>query len=90
MALPPKFTNVRALTPGRNAKVFMGMNSFVGREVFLKVYPVPAEDSQSALREPQLLCELEHQNLVKIFGADALTDGSILLEMEFVSGGSFT
>jgi serine/threonine protein kinase len=89
MPLPPKFSNLQPLTPGRNAKVFKGVNSFVGREVFLKIYPVPSDDSQSALREPQLLCQLEHQNLVKIFGADALNDGSILLEMELVSGGSF-
>ena len=78
MPLPPKFSNLQPLTPGRNAKVFKGVNSFVGREVFLKIYPVPSDDSQSALREPQLLCQLEHQNLVKIFGADALNDGSIL------------
>jgi eukaryotic-like serine/threonine-protein kinase len=89
MALPPKFTNVQPLTPGRNARVFKALNSFVGREVFLKIYPVPSEDSQSALREPQLLRQLEHQNLVKIFGADAVNNGSILLEMELVSGGSF-
>lgn len=89
MPLPPKFTNVQALMPGRNARVFKATNSFVGRDVFLKIYPVPPNDSQSALREPHLLRQLEHQNLVKIFGADALNDGSILLEMELVSGGSF-
>ena len=89
MALPPKFTNVQPLTPGQNARVFKALNSFVGRQVFLKIYPVPSEDSQSALREPQLLRQLEHQNLVKIFGADAVNNGSILLEMELVSGGSF-
>ncbi len=89
MPLPPKFTEVQALTPGRNARVFRALNAFVGREVFLKIYPVPADDSQSALREPQLLQQLEHQNLVRIFGADALNDGSILLEMELVNGGSF-
>ncbi len=89
MALPPKFTNLQPLTPGRNARVFKALNSFVGREVFLKIYPVPSEDSQSALREPQLLRRLEHQNLVKIFGADVVNNGSILLEMELVSGGSF-
>ena len=89
MPLPPKFANVQPLTPGRNAKVFRALNSFVGREVFLKIYPVPTEDCQSALREPQLLRQLEHQNLVKIFGADALKNGNILLEMELVNGGSF-
>lgn len=89
MPLPPKFTNVQPLTPGRNARVFKAVNSFVGREVFLKIYPVPSEDSRSALQEPQLLRQLEHQNLVKIFGADALNNGSILLEMELVGGGSF-
>jgi serine/threonine protein kinase len=54
---------------------------------FPRIYPVPVEDSQSALQE--LLCQLAHQNLVKIFGADAVNNGSILLEMELVGGGSF-
>jgi serine/threonine protein kinase len=89
MAFPPKFTNIQPLSPGRNATVFKAVNSFVGREVFLKVYPIPTEDSLSALREPQLLCQLAHQNLVKIFGADVLGGGRMLLEMELVTEGSF-
>ncbi|MEO7319137.1 MAG: serine/threonine-protein kinase [Chthoniobacteraceae bacterium] len=89
MAFPPKFTNIQPLTPGRNATVFKAVNAFVGRDVFLKLYPIPPEDSLSALREPQLLCQLAHQNLVKIFGADVLSDGRMLLEMELVTEGSF-
>lgn len=89
MAFPDKFTNLQPLTPGRNATVFKAVNAFVGRDAFLKVYPIPPEDSLSALREPQLLCQLAHPNLAKIFGADVLTDGRMLLEMELVTGGSF-
>ena len=89
MLLPPKFSNIQPLTPGRNAKVFRAVNAFMRRDVFLKIYPIPVEDSLSALQEPQLLCELQHQHLVKIYGADELSNASILLEMELVDGGSF-
>ncbi|MGI8603623.1 MAG: serine/threonine protein kinase [Verrucomicrobiales bacterium] len=89
MSLPRKFTNVRQLGPGKNAKVFSATNSYLQREVFLKVYPIPASDSLSALKEPQLLQELEHPNLTKIYSADPSTDDQILLEIELIDGGSF-
>ena len=60
--------------------------------MFLKVYPVPAEDARSALREPHLLQRLQHPNLTAIYGADTLhaEDGNhICLEMELIGGGSF-
>ena len=87
--LPGKFTALHPLVPGKNAKVFRARNSLLGREVFLKLYPIPATDAGSALREPQLLTELEHENLAKIYSAERLDDGNILLEMELITGGSF-
>lgn len=36
-----------------------------------------------------MLTELEHENLAKIYGADTLGEGEILLEMELIAGGSF-
>lgn len=86
--LPKKYTNVQPLTPGKNASVFKAKNSYLNRDVFLKIYDVPANDPKSALQEPQLLQSLAHPNLVRIFSADALTDNRLLLEMEIVSGGS--
>jgi serine/threonine protein kinase len=87
--LPAKFTEVRALSPGKNAAVFRAKNSLCGRDVFLKRYPIPPSDTGSALREPHMLTELEHENLAKIYGADTLGEGEILLEMELIAGGSF-
>lgn len=87
--LPAKFTHAQPLVPGKNATVFRARNSLVGRDVFLKVYPIPSADAGSALREPHLLTELEHENLARIFGADTLQDEHILLEMELITGGSF-
>jgi serine/threonine protein kinase len=88
MTLPEKFVDVEPLQPGQNAKVFSATNSLVAREVFLKIYPIPVSDPRSALREPQLLQQLSHPNLVRIFGADKLGDDTLLLEMEFINGGS--
>jgi serine/threonine protein kinase len=87
--LAGKFTALHPLVPGKNAKVFRARNSLLGREVFLKLYPISETDTGSALREPQLLTELEHENLAKIYSAERLDDGSMLLEMELITGGSF-
>jgi serine/threonine protein kinase len=53
------------------------------------LYPIQAADVGSALREPHLLTELEHENLARIYGADTLKNDHILLEMELITGGSF-
>ena len=87
--LPAKFTDAHPLVPGKNATVYRARNRLVGRDVFLKLYPIPAADAGSALREPHLLTELEHENLARIYGADTLEGEHILLEMELITGGSF-
>lgn len=87
--LPPKFINAVLLHPGKSAEVFKARNSLTGRDVFLKKYPIPTLDALSALREPQLLTELEHDNLAKIYSADVVEGNHVRLEMEFVNGGSF-
>lgn len=86
--LPDKYTDLVSLVPGQNASVYRANNSFLKRPVFLKIYPIPAGDPHSALREPQLLQSLSHPNLAAIHSADALRDGSLLLEMELIEGGS--
>lgn len=87
--LPEKFTDAHPLVPGKNATVYRARNGLVGRDVFLKLYPISAADAGSALREPHLLTELEHDNLARIYGADTVKDNHILLEMELITGGSF-
>jgi serine/threonine protein kinase len=91
MNLPHKFLDSVPLIPGKNALVFRARNALLNREVFLKVYPVPADDKRSALREPHLLEMLKHPNLTAIYGADTINaDGAlhICLEMELITGGS--
>lgn len=77
-----------SLTPGRNASVFKARNSFLDRDVFLKIYEIPENDPKSALQEPQLLQSLSHPNLSQIYSADALKGNRLLLEMELIAGGS--
>jgi len=86
--LPNKYTDAVSLTPGKNASVFRAKNSFLDREVFLKIYDVPGNDPNSALQEPQLLQSLSHHNLARIYSADALKGDRLLLEMELIAGGS--
>lgn len=90
--LPSKYVDWVPLAPGQNALVFRARNKLVNRMVFLKAYPMPAASSRSALREPQLLQQLAHPNLVQIYGADTrknVEGRHIYLEMELVDGGSF-
>jgi len=89
MKLPDKYTDIVALRPGQNGAVYRARNILLDREVFLKVYEIPESDPLSALREPQALEELEHASLTRIYSADVLGNGHLLLEMELLSDGSF-
>jgi serine/threonine protein kinase len=86
--LPNKYVDAVSLVAGKNASVYKARNSFLNREVFLKIYKVPENDPNSALKEPQLLQSLRHDNLAGIFSADVLSGGMLLLEMELITGGS--
>ncbi len=86
--LPDKYTNIYPIKPGQNAAVYKATNALTGREVFLKIYPVPKDDPLSAIRDPHLLRKLEHRNLARIYSADPNTSGGIILEMELLGDGS--
>ncbi len=86
--LPEKYENVVQLTPGKNAFVYRATNTLLERDVFLKAYALPDSDPDSALTEPRLLQKLDHRNLVTIYDAEEMQSGRILLEMEYVNGGS--
>jgi eukaryotic-like serine/threonine-protein kinase len=87
--IPEKYSDVAQLCPGRNAAVFAARDIYLERPVFLKIYRIPADDPGSALREPQTLEALQHQNLTKIYSVEPLEGGYLLLSMELVTGGSF-
>jgi serine/threonine protein kinase len=87
--LPDKYAEIVELKPGKNGLVWKATNTNLNRPVFLKAYPIPSGDLESALHEPKLLQELAHTNLAKIFDADQLDNGErLLLEMELVDGES--
>lgn len=89
MQLPTKYTDIKELAPGQNASVFSARDTLLDRKVFLKAYKIPEDDPNSALREPQMLEALAHQNLTKIYSADKLPGDYLLLGMELVEGGSY-
>lgn len=86
--LREKYSRIMPLQPGKNAKVFRAVQKLLRRHVFLKIYPIPADDPQSGLFEPQILTKLEHKNLVKIYNVEMLDSGELLLEMQLIKGGS--
>lgn len=88
MKLPDKYSNIVSLSPGQNAFVYSAINNLTSKPVFLKVYAPDPNDITTALREPYLLASLDHINLARIYSADRISDTSILLEMELISGGS--
>jgi len=90
MRLPEKYAELKPLPPGQNGQVFSALDTLLNRRVFLKAYKIPEDDPNSALREPQMLEALAHENLTKIHSADQLEDGHLLLGMELVTGGSFS
>jgi len=77
--LPQKYENVKELVPGQNALVYSAKDNILNRTVFLKGYPVLDDDPGSALREPQMLEKLAHNNLTRIFAADHLENGYLPL-----------
>lgn len=92
MSLPARYVDVAPISPGQNATVYVAKDAVLDRTVFLKVYPFEADDLHSALREPQLLTQLAHPQLVAIYRVDELEwqeSKSLLLEMEYLSHGTF-
>lgn len=89
MQLPDKYADIKELKPGQNAQVFSALDTLLNRPMFLKVYKIPDDDPNSALREPQMLEALAHENLTKIFSADHLETEHLLLGMELLTGGSY-
>jgi serine/threonine protein kinase len=86
--LEEKYSDIEALTPGKNAAVFRAVNKRLGREVFLKIY-AEMDEAAFEMREPRLLARFQHDRLVSIFSADPLDGGRVVLEMEMLREGSF-
>jgi eukaryotic-like serine/threonine-protein kinase len=82
-----KFEIIRPLGRGHFGEVHHARNLLVGRPAALKIIEVidPATHRAEIEAQAQYLCA--HDHVVKIHGADAF-NGFVLIEMEYVEGGS--
>jgi hypothetical protein len=84
------FELVRELGRGATAVVYLLRDRGLGRDVALKVIRGGFGTDQEALarlqREAHLVAQLQHPNIVKLFGTHRLPDGSFALLMEHVPG----
>lgn len=75
--------------------VYLGMSPTTGELMAVKQIPLPTQDSSSEMhqlmvdqqREMHLLKELDHENIVRYFGAST-SDGCFNIFLEYVPGGS--
>lgn len=80
---------------GTFGTVYLGMNPTTGELMAVKQIKLPTEDSTSEMqqlvmdqqREMHLLKELNHENIVRYFGATT-SDGYFNIFLEYVPGGS--
>lgn len=102
-AVPPeapqrigKYHVIGTLGQGGQASVYRAVHPHLGKEVVIKVAHAPGRqaaggpeplDRSSLLREGQLLCELEHPHLGRVYDLDFFA-GEPFLVMEYVRGRS--
>ncbi|MGW8266878.1 MAG: RCC1 domain-containing protein [Longimicrobiales bacterium] len=84
------FELVRELGRGATAVVYLLRDQGLGRDVALKVIRGGIGTDEEALarlqREAHLVAQLQHPNIVKLYGTHRLSDGSFALLMEHVPG----
>jgi len=84
------FELVRELGRGATAVVYLLRDQGLGRDVALKVIRggIGTDDEAAARlqREAHLVAQLQHPNIVKLYGTHRLPDGSFALLMEHVPG----
>jgi serine/threonine protein kinase/alpha-tubulin suppressor-like RCC1 family protein len=90
--LGPEFELVRELGRGTTAVVYLVRDRTLGRDVALKVMRASFLHDDEAVarlqREARLVAQLQHPNIVKLYGTRQLADGSLALLMEHVPGRS--
>jgi serine/threonine protein kinase len=88
--LGPEYELVRELGRGTTAVVYLVIDHALGREVALKVIRASYAHGDEALarlqREARLVAQLQHPNIVKLYGTRQFPDGSMVLLMEHVAG----
>lgn len=88
--LDPGFELVRELGRGATAIVYLVRDQALGRNMAVKVIRSSFGSDPEAMarlqREARLVAQLQHPNIVRLFGVRTLSDGSMALLMEHVPG----
>ncbi len=89
-ALGPGFKLVRELGRGATAIVYLVRDHELNRDLAVKVIRSSFGADEEAMarlqREAKLVAQLQHPNIVKLYGTRHLSDGSMVLLMEHVPG----
>jgi serine/threonine protein kinase len=86
----PGFEVLGVLGRGGMGTVYRAKHYELGREVALKLFTAKGSDEELFVerlkREGRLMAQLEHPNVLGIYDADVLSDGTPYLVLEFVRG----
>ena len=90
----PGYTLIREIGAGGMAKVYLGMQTLLEREVAIKVMhqklSVESEEfKQRFFTEGKVLAKLQHENIVSIIDIGE-ADNMLYMAMEYVEGGTLT
>ena len=81
-----RYRVVGELDSGGQASVYRAVHPTLPRDLAIKIAHEPGEIDRSLLKgDAELLCELDHPNLVRVFDLD-IHDGRPFIAMEFVRG----
>jgi alpha-tubulin suppressor-like RCC1 family protein len=90
--LEAEYEILRELGRGGTAVVYLARERALDREVAIKVIRATyVEDDGAAarlMREARTVGQLQHPNIVMLYGTRRLTDGSLALIMQYVRGGT--
>jgi alpha-tubulin suppressor-like RCC1 family protein/tRNA A-37 threonylcarbamoyl transferase component Bud32 len=88
--LDAEFEMLRELGRGGTAVVYLARERALDRHVAIKVIRATYVEDESAaarlIREARTVAQLQHPNIVMLYGTRRLGDGSLALVMQYVSG----
>lgn len=82
-----KYQIIDTIGTGGFGSVYLAKDTFIDKQVAIKVPHKQGEDLEKLLREPKLLAALNHPNIVSVITADR-KNGVFFIVMEYVEGQS--